>query len=142
MVVFSKRTMPTHRRRSEAQSSPSYHGLLAEGCASVKFISLLISLVEWFYLIGQEAGSCIRTVSFTGRDAANYTTILMGLWSDSHRRLRGYETRPVAAEAQRRQKRKQRFGVAESKTAEILGAIRNPQYPQSPIRNSNGGLCR
>ena len=27
--------------------------------------------------IGQEAGICTRTVSFTGRDAANYTTILM-----------------------------------------------------------------
>ena len=28
--------------------------------------------------IGQEAGICTRTVSFTGRDAANYTTILIG----------------------------------------------------------------
>ena len=28
---------------------------------------------------GQEAGICTRTVSFTGRDAANYTTILAEL---------------------------------------------------------------
>lgn len=78
--------------------------------------------------VGQEAGICTRTVSFTARDAANYTTILIGLpsialslaevlpsfalnrlapaqsegWSpgsDSHRRIRVYETRPVAAEA-------------------------------------------
>ena len=30
--------------------------------------------------IGQEAGICTRTVSFTGRDAAGYTTILMGIF--------------------------------------------------------------
>src|SRR3989442_8982251 len=48
----------------------------------------------------------IRTVTsaFTGHYAANYTmtTMKWSLWSDSHRRIRVYETRPVAAEAQGR----------------------------------------
>jgi hypothetical protein len=69
----------------------------------------------FIFQIGQEAGICTRTVSFTGRDAARYTTILnkagppsrssesegWSLWSDLHRRIAVYETAPVAAEAQR-----------------------------------------
>jgi len=42
------------------------------------------------------------TNAFTGRDASCYImiTIKWSPWSDSHRRLRVYETRPVASEAQ------------------------------------------
>src|ERR1043166_5526060 len=39
---------------------------------------------------GQEAGICTRTVSFTGRDAADYTTVLFG-WQNVDRRLRNLE---------------------------------------------------
>jgi hypothetical protein len=51
---------------------------------------------------GQGDGICTRTVRVTGGDANYYITTLMkwGPWSDSHRRIRVYETRPVAAEAQ------------------------------------------
>ena len=51
---------------------------------------------------GQGDGICTRTVRVTGGDANCYITTLIkwGPWSDSHRRIRVYETRPVAAEAQ------------------------------------------
>lgn len=52
--------------------------------------------------IGQGDGIRTRTVRVTGGDANYYITTLMkwSPWSDSHRRIRVYETRPVAAEAQ------------------------------------------
>jgi hypothetical protein len=52
---------------------------------------------------GQGDGIRTRTVRVTGGDANCYITTLIkwSLWSDSHRRIRVYETRPVAAEAQR-----------------------------------------
>jgi hypothetical protein len=51
---------------------------------------------------GQGDGIRTRTVRVTGGDANCYITTLIkwGPWSDSHRRIRVYETRPVAAEAQ------------------------------------------
>ena len=47
--------------------------------------------------IGQEAGICTRTVAFTTRSAALTPQSCWSPWSDSHRRIRVYETRPVAA---------------------------------------------
>ena len=51
---------------------------------------------------GQGDGIRTRTVRVTGGDANCYITTLINWspWSDSHRRIRVYETRPVAAEAQ------------------------------------------
>src|SRR5262249_42897006 len=110
--------------------------------------------------IGQEAGICTRTVSFTGRDAAvtpqswgsdecrltsdaaellrsrpstldtRHSTLVTratwGPWSDSHRRIRVYETRPVAAEAQGRK------GKSEGRRSK---AERNPK---ADTRNTSG----
>ena len=71
---------------------------------------LLIQIRE----IGQGDGIRTRTVRVTGGDAHCYITTLIkwpaepkpagedwSPWSDSHRRIRVYETRPVASEAQR-----------------------------------------
>ena len=51
---------------------------------------------------GQGDGIRTRTVRVTGGDANCYITTLINWspWSDLHRRIRVYETRPVAAEAQ------------------------------------------
>src|SRR5436309_7995708 len=46
---------------------------------------------------------CKKGEHFARRTCASHSK--WGLWSDSHRRIRVYETRPVAAEAQRRSKR-------------------------------------
>jgi hypothetical protein len=47
---------------------------------------------------GQEAGIRTRTVALTTRSAAVTPQSCWSPWSDSHRRIRVYATRPVAAE--------------------------------------------
>ena len=52
-------------------------GLLIEQYSALRKRQSHLSVRRVFsFEIGQEAGICTRTVSFTGRDAANYTTIL------------------------------------------------------------------
>ena len=63
-----------------------------------------IILDHWPVEIGVAKRIHTVTSAFTGHYAANYTmtTMKWSPWSDSHRRIRVYETRPVAAEAQGR----------------------------------------
>src|SRR5436305_10751937 len=74
---------------------------------------------------GQGDGIRTRTVRVTGGDANYYITTLIkwSPWSDSHRRIRVYETRPVAAEAQGPLSAKCRMKNAERKLQLKIGAL-------------------
>src|SRR2546422_82828 len=59
-------------------------------------------------------------------------TINWSLWSDSHRRIRVYKTRPVAAEAQRRRKSETRMPKSEiNPNAEYRSPKEIPNKPDS-----------
>ena len=76
MSDFSRATNSSHPNTGVEILEPGLGLLLEQNPLADRPISIERSL-RIFIFIGQEAGICTRTVSFTGRDAANYTTILI-----------------------------------------------------------------
>ena len=76
VISFDCATNSSHPNTGIEIFEPGLGLLLEQNPLADRPISFGRSL-RIFIFIGQEAGICTRTVSFTGRDAANYTTILI-----------------------------------------------------------------